>query len=214
MTKICSKCKQEKELSCFTKNKKSKDKLSYRCKECDRSYYLKDKDKKLAHSAKYRKEHREKYKQYLRNYYKTNKKEMNAKGKEWRETHKSEIIAYRKNPEKIVRARKVHKLYVQRNPDKIFRWKQTSAKRHPRNEWRTLEYIQWAYEVKARDKFTCRNCEKKGNSLNSHHIFPWADFSEFRYEINNGICLCYKCHKKFHDIHGKSKFLNPWMAPA
>lgn len=29
-----------------------------------------------------------------------------------------------------------------------------------------------------------------------------------RYEVMNGITLCYACHKKFHDEFGKSNFPN------
>ena len=50
MKKICNKCKQEKELTEFYKNKKRKDGHSTWCKECDREYnqmyYKQNKDKR------------------------------------------------------------------------------------------------------------------------------------------------------------------------
>ena len=45
MTKICSKCKTEKQMNSFSKNKDSKDGLRSYCKDCDNAYqaqYRKD----------------------------------------------------------------------------------------------------------------------------------------------------------------------------
>ena len=38
--------------------------------------------------------------------------------------------------------------------------------------------------------------------LNVHHIIRYADNEELRTDVDNGITLCYKCHKK---IFGKEK---------
>jgi superfamily II helicase len=47
MTKTCSKCKQEKDISQFNKNKRNKDGFQYFCKKCkleqDRKYYVTEK---------------------------------------------------------------------------------------------------------------------------------------------------------------------------
>jgi len=70
-TKICTKCKKEKFLSDFNKDKKSKDKLSCQCKKClnayNRLYYRKNIDKK----RKYDKGRRQENKQWFVNYKKT-----------------------------------------------------------------------------------------------------------------------------------------------
>lgn len=59
------------------------------------------------------------------------------------------------------------------------------------------EYQQWAKSVKNRDGWKCRiadnNCDGK---LEAHHILPWRDFVELRYEINNGITLCHAHHPR------------------
>jgi hypothetical protein len=56
---------------------------------------------------------------------------------------------------------------------------------------------QWSLGVKRRDGWKCRiddvNCEGR---LESHHILPWKDFPELRYEVNNGITLCHAHHPK------------------
>lgn len=61
----------------------------------------------------------------------------------------------------------------------------------------TPEYISWRKSVFERDGYTCRKCGAKG-FLNAHHIKQWADNPESRFEVENGLTLCEKCHKSFH----------------
>jgi 5-methylcytosine-specific restriction endonuclease McrA len=58
-------------------------------------------------------------------------------------------------------------------------------------------YKDWRMKVKRRDGFTCQmpNCGSK-KRLHAHHITKWASASSLRYETNNGITLCYPCHKQ------------------
>jgi len=37
---------------------------------------------------------------------------------------------------------------------------------------------------------------KRRKSLNAHHIQRWADQPFLRYEPDNGITLCWGCHKE------------------
>lgn len=41
--------------------------------------------------------------------------------------------------------------------------------------------------------------------LHSHHINSYDVFINERFELNNGITLCQKCHDKFHTIYGHGK---------
>lgn len=56
---------------------------------------------------------------------------------------------------------------------------------------------EWSNVVRNRDKWTCRiadnNCDGK---VVAHHILPWRDFPELRYEVNNGITLCHLHHPR------------------
>lgn len=66
------------------------------------------------------------------------------------------------------------------------------------SERNTPEYKLWRLSVYQRDKFRCRKCDQKmhkGKNLNAHHIRSWANYPSLRYDVNNGITLCYKCHK-------------------
>ena len=63
------------------------------------------------------------------------------------------------------------------------------------------EYKEWRMYVFIRDNFTCQDCKARcGNGenvyLEAHHIKPFATQKELRFDINNGITLCKKCHSK------------------
>lgn len=82
--------------------------------------------------------------------------------------------------------------------------------KHHRQERVTNEYRKWRKEVYSRDKYTCQCCNNKNSknnkvNLNAHHILNWNDYEELRYEVENGITLCDKCHYLFHSIYGKHK---------
>ena len=69
------------------------------------------------------------------------------------------------------------------------------------------EYKEWRTSVYERDDYTCQCCGTRGGRLNAHHINQFADYTELRYEINNGITLCVDCHDStehgsFHNIYG------------
>jgi len=50
--------------------------------------------------------------------------------------------------------------------------------------------------------YTCQKCFSRGCCLNAHHMNSWKFFKEDRYNIDNLICLCQKCHREFHYIYG------------
>ena len=66
----------------------------------------------------------------------------------------------------------------------------------------TTEYKEWRKAIWERDNFTCRKCGQKGNKLNSHHILSFTEYPEYKFNIDNGITLCRKCHKEFHRLYG------------
>jgi hypothetical protein len=68
------------------------------------------------------------------------------------------------------------------------------AKRQERND---MAYKEWRMNVWKRDNFKCKmendDCD---GSIIAHHILPWRDYVELRYDINNGITLCHFHHPK------------------
>lgn len=66
-----------------------------------------------------------------------------------------------------------------------------------------VQYLEWAKLVKKRDNYVCVVCGKSiSNGMVSHHLDAWRDYSEKRYSLDNGVCLCKDCHIKFHSIYG------------
>ena len=73
-----------------------------------------------------------------------------------------------------------------------------------------FKYRQWRSDIFTRDDFTCQNCGIKGVFLEAHHIESFskifyrnkiktrkqAILCEELWNINNGLTLCEKCHKK------------------
>lgn len=70
-----------------------------------------------------------------------------------------------------------------------------------------------------RDNYICQLCNKPSRELQAHHIKLFVKFIDLRYDLNNGITLCRKCHssirmkeekfeKFFQDIVNKTKNKN------
>lgn len=71
---------------------------------------------------------------------------------------------------------------------------------------RRFEYVNWRTSVYERDNYVCQCCGNQGR-LNAHHIYPFSSYGLLRYNINNGITLCTKCHDStqegsFHNLYG------------
>lgn len=60
------------------------------------------------------------------------------------------------------------------------------------------EYIAWRNAVKLRDLDVCQACGKWQGESHAHHILPWAEFPKHRFDVDNGLTLCIKCHKAVH----------------
>jgi hypothetical protein len=67
----------------------------------------------------------------------------------------------------------------------------------------TVEYKIWRDAVFKRDNYTCQSCLIRngagtGNDvyLEAHHIQPFAQFPEHRFDISNGIALCHRHHPR------------------
>lgn len=69
-------------------------------------------------------------------------------------------------------------------------------------------YKEWLRKVFERDNYTCQCCGKHGGNLNVHHLYNFSAYENLRYEVDNGIVLCPKCHlvnypNSFHSIYGE-----------
>ena len=74
--------------------------------------------------------------------------------------------------------------------------KQTYHFKYRRSEY--PEQYLWRKEVLKRDGYICQKCKKANINLHVHHKERWIDAPARRFDINNGITLCGKCHKLTH----------------
>lgn len=70
-------------------------------------------------------------------------------------------------------------------------------------------YRDWMKAVKNRDGWKCQisNGDCSGQ-LEAHHILPWRDYPELRYQVNNGITLCCFHHPR---KRSEEKRLSPYF---
>lgn len=65
----------------------------------------------------------------------------------------------------------------------------------------TSGYRQWQRKIYKKFNYKCQKCGGT-KYLNAHHLYNFASHIELRIDENNGICLCEKCHQKFHKQFG------------
>ncbi len=94
MMKTCSKCKIEKELGEFHKNKSMKDGLQYQCKECVREYQQDNKEATTERNRKYYQENKEVRAEYNREYYQKNKEYYAEHSRKYYQENKEYFVEY------------------------------------------------------------------------------------------------------------------------
>jgi len=92
---------------------------------------------------------------------------------------------------------KAELLHTQHNAkEKHWNWQDgiTSDNKRVRN---STEYKLWKFAVFSRDNFKCVVCGTT-KKIQAHHIKPFCDYPELRLDVDNGVTLCKKHHKKEH----------------
>jgi len=80
--------------------------------------------------------------------------------------------------------------------DKHYNWQNKRDERITNHYLRNnREAKDWKRKVFERDGFKCLDCGSN-KQLNAHHITSFKEDENRRFEINNGITICSKCHKK------------------
>jgi predicted HNH restriction endonuclease len=94
-----------------------------------------------------------------------------------------------------------------RSGDKNGNWKGGVSSENLRGRSRKA-YHEWKAAVLAKHAWKCAVCGVEHGHvcgccgarhlLHAHHIKPFADKPELRYEVSNGVALCVKCHFDEH----------------
>lgn len=170
--KLCSVCNEEKDFSCFSKDKKRKDGLFCRCKDCsskiNKDRYRKDPDKFKKQSERWRRSNTERHrasskawaeknpervKRNRANNYINNLDRYKSYEKEYRQLHKIkikdvQIEYYKNNAEKFKSDRKE---YYRSNTDKV-------------------KAVNKAWQVANPEKYHLIKSKQRARKLNQTHI--------------------------------------------
>lgn len=68
----------------------------------------------------------------------------------------------------------------------------------------------WFERIYERDKRVCQRC-KRGDTLAAHHIFGKKAYPAGRWNLDNGVLLCYGCH--IHFAHARPEEFRRWVIP-
>lgn len=90
--------------------------------------------------------------------------------------------------------------------EKSYRWnpKLTDEQRNSNNSRvGSIEgYYDFIRKVQQRDSYKCVICGSKKN-IQVHHLNGFSFDKENQINPENAVCLCEKCHEKFHAVYGK-----------
>lgn len=90
----------------------------------------------------------------------------------------------------------------QRSGENHWNWKGNISSNNCETRRKT-NYVLWRKSCLERDNFTCQKTGQQGGKLEVHHINNFAEFTELRLSIENGITLSKETHKEFHHIYGR-----------
>jgi hypothetical protein len=145
------------------------------------------------------KEYREHHLKRCHKYYKNNKKEISKLQKAWlknnKEKKKLADIQYRENNKEHLQQCKIK--WIENNKERLREYRSKTCFKN--QKWRfTKQYDDWRKNVYIRDQHICQKCGITKCKIIAHHINEGSKYPELRYDINNGITLCRKCHKIVH----------------
>jgi hypothetical protein len=212
-TMICSKCKQEKNVSEFYRNKSSSSGYRSQCKECQFGYKPKARkqvpddlptDMKwciICESVKHKSEFSkhdstrdrlqthcsECQKQHAKDWYQNNKERHIASGKKWKENNKE-------------RCKKTSKNYRLSNRQHI---NQLKVDWRAGNALKIASYLGGCcYICKEQTEYTeiydCHHIDPKEKDHNIAELKDWGWCEKLINELDKTILLCSNCHRKIH----------------
>ena len=220
--KSCSKCKQEKTLESFSKNKRTKDGLQGTCKMCVKEQKDANRDKYNAKARETWHQNADKNKQKYEDnkeiiaekakiYYAENTEKVQAINKKWRD----------KNPEKVKESKKK---YRDENKDKRKEWEEKNIEKlkEARKEYRIenkdyLTEYQKQHYIKNRDKILKRTLAYQKKKMIDDSIYrlkrslQYMSYKSLKIDANDEqLEKLLGCSLQFFREHIEKQFLN-WM---
>ena len=86
-------------------------------------------------------------------------------------------------------------------------------------ERRSYVAKKWRETCLNRDQFRCQLCGAT-ERLHVHHVLEYKDHPEQRWNVNNGITVCYRCHEKIHQrsfpdwLTGRKRYAEQYHQPV
>ena len=198
--KTCSKCKKEKEVGDFYKNKRNVDGLQIWCRGCKKDYILKNKEKIAAYCKEYRSNHKEQMAQYK---------------KEFRERNKEKLVVYMKdyqikNRDHIVTKKKEYRL---NNKEHLA----TKRNVYVKNRIKTDIQFRLSYLLRSRLCKAVKSNQKSGSAiqdlgctipeLKSHLEGQFQDGMTWKNHSRVGWHIDHKIPLDFYDLTNREQFL-------
>ena len=90
-TKVCYKCKQDKETTSFCKDKRSKDGFVFRCKDCDKQYRQSNKKRLADYGKEYQQNNKDHLAEYKKQYHQANKEAICERVRQWERENRDYI---------------------------------------------------------------------------------------------------------------------------
>lgn len=84
---------------------------------------------------------------------------------------------------------------------------QVTKKKVTDDFYHSAAYKRWREAVLRRDKYLCQICKRYGRTDAdglpvrgnvAHHIKTVEEHPELRLRVENGMCICEKCHNRIH----------------
>ena len=89
-----------------------------------------------------------------------------------------------------------------RHRNKLTKSNNNKRKKNKNNNtyYQKNDLFYWAREVRMQYNYHCVYCDTTRH-LSAHHIFLKSKYKGLKYNLNNGILMCAKCHIELHQLN-------------